>query len=157
MRPLVLCVSKGAQQQQATAYLVHLQPNGVWACESCRRRGPMSPCLINARLLLATANKGPAGETVIIVRRRAMLCLARWQRLEDVGRRWHGLDGAADDESASNAGLLSVRSARQRDDDVLERARAARRLVGPADSPLGRLSNRNCGCAAQASRSLAHF
>ena len=54
-----------------------------------------------------------------------------------------GLDGSADDESASDAGLLSVRSARQRDDDVLERARAARRLVGPADSPLGRLSNRN--------------
>jgi len=69
----------------------------------------------------------------------------------------YGLDGSADDESASDAGLLSVRSARQRDDDVLERARAARRLVGPADSPLGRLSNRNCGCAAQASRSLAHF
>ena len=67
------------------------------------------------------------------------------------------LDGSADDARASDGGTAGRPCALQRDDDVLERARAARRLVGPADSPLGRLSNRNCGCAAQASRSLAHF
>jgi hypothetical protein len=53
------------------------------------------------------------------------------------------LDGSADDERASDGGLLGVRSARQRDDDVLERARACAAFSwsgGFLPAPLGRLS-----------------
>lgn len=51
------------------------------------------------------------------------------------------LDGSADDERASDGGLLGVRSARQRDDDVLEHARACAAFSWPGGflpAPLGR-------------------
>lgn len=110
----------------------------------------------------AAANNGRLGRRDKQHRQAtAMLCLAcdddgSVEKMLE-GHRWTGLDGSADDESRAE-------KHERRDDDVLERALSA--LAAPWNEafswpggllPLAGFRNRNCGCVATASRSLAHF
>jgi hypothetical protein len=68
--------------------------------------------------------------------------------------------GEDDDESSEGAGLLAVRSAHNVTMMCSQAALERGVMVGPAPCsqvPLGRLSNRNCGCAAWACRWMVHY
>lgn len=105
-----------------------------------------------------TIMEGSGGETSSIVRRQ-LAALSDDGSVEKMleGDGWTGLYGSADDESRAE-------KHERRDDDVLEHAFSA--LAAPWNEafswpggllPLAGFRNRNCGCVATASRSLAHF
>jgi hypothetical protein len=145
LTPAGCCVfqREHSNSRQAVVYLVHLQPNGVLGFVCVLPPGADVAMSHQCQLMpVATANKGPARRDSHHGQATArMLCLHG--TMAACRRCWKemALDGSADDERASDGGLLGVRSARQRDDDVLERARACEAFSWPGGflpAPLGR-------------------